>query len=38
MVTNGAGTPAGPAANGAGPDGRTVPSVSEWLPSIPQTS
>lgn len=35
MTTDGAGNPAGPAASGTGPDGRTVPSISEWLPPIP---
>lgn len=32
MVTDGAGTPAGPDVPGAGPDGRTGPSISMWLP------
>jgi len=35
MVTDGNGHPAGPQASGAGPAGRTVPSVSMWLPPIP---
>jgi hypothetical protein len=32
MVTDGKGNPAGPISPGTGPAGRTVPSVSEWLP------
>lgn len=32
MVTDGDGKPAGPQTAGAGPAGRTVPSVSLWLP------
>lgn len=35
MVTNGNGAPAGPAGANTGPAGRTVPSVSEWLPPVP---
>lgn len=38
MVTDGAGHPAGPAAPGAGPAGRTGPSVSMWLPPVPKTT
>jgi len=32
MTTDGQGNPAGPLSSGTGPAGRTVPSVSEWLP------
>jgi hypothetical protein len=35
MVTDGKGNPAGPKGPGTGPAGRTVPSVSMWLPPIP---
>ncbi len=35
MVTDGAGQPAGPGGSGTGPAGRTVPSISLWLPPIP---
>lgn len=35
MVTDGNGNPAGPQSPGTGPAGRTVPSVSLWLPPIP---
>jgi hypothetical protein len=35
MVTDGQGHPAGPATANTGPAGRTVPSVSEWTPSLP---
>jgi hypothetical protein len=35
MVTDGKGNPAGPTGPGTGPAGRTVPSVSMWLPPIP---
>ncbi|MDD5266974.1 MAG: hypothetical protein PHO08_07580 [Methylococcales bacterium] len=35
MVTDGQGHHAGPVTASTGPDGRTVPSVSEWLPSTP---
>ncbi|WP_135507143.1 hypothetical protein [Roseovarius aestuariivivens] len=35
MVTDGAGKPAGPTVAGAGPDGRTGPSISMWLPPLP---
>jgi hypothetical protein len=34
MTTNAAGVPSGPVAPGTGPAGRTVPSISEWLPPI----
>ena len=35
MVTDGHGNPSGPKSATTGPGGRTVPSVSEWLPPIP---
>jgi len=35
MVTNGQGQPSGPSNGTTGPAGRTVPSVSEWLPPVP---
>jgi hypothetical protein len=35
MTTDGNGKPAGPAGGSAPAAGRTVPSVSEWLPPIP---
>jgi hypothetical protein len=35
MVTDGKGNPAGPANPTTGPAGRTVPSVSMWLPPVP---
>ena len=35
MVTDGNGHPAGPQSPGTGPAGRTVPSVSMWLPPLP---
>jgi hypothetical protein len=35
MVTNGSGKSAGPRNADTGPAGRTVPSVSEWLPPVP---
>lgn len=35
MVTDGKGNPAGPTGPTTGPAGRTVPSVSMWLPPIP---
>lgn len=35
MVTDGNGNPAGPKSATTGPGGRTVPSVSEWLPPVP---
>lgn len=36
MTTNGQGRSAGPAqGNGAGPAGRTVPSISLWMPPVP---
>lgn len=34
MVTDGNGKPAGPKEGPTGPAGRTVPSVSEWLPPV----
>jgi hypothetical protein len=34
MTTDGHGKPAGPASTGTGPAGRTVPSISEWLPPV----
>ncbi|MBW7885793.1 MAG: hypothetical protein H3C34_24815, partial [Caldilineaceae bacterium] len=38
MVTDGSGNPAGPATGDANaPAGRTTPSLSEWLPPVPQT-
>jgi len=37
MVTDGKGNPAGPKSATTGPGGRTVPSVSEWLPPVPTT-
>ncbi|MGA2738971.1 MAG: hypothetical protein ABSG65_16155 [Bryobacteraceae bacterium] len=37
MVTDGRGKPAGPKNQTTGPDGRTVPSVSMWLPPIPKS-
>lgn len=36
MVTDGKGNPAGPKNATTGPAGRTVPSVSMWLPPIPK--
>ncbi|WP_256256742.1 hypothetical protein [Pseudomonas agarici] len=36
MVTDGQGKPAGPKNATTGPNGRTVPSISEWLPPVPQ--
>lgn len=36
MTTDGSGNPAGPTGTGTGPAGRTVPSVSEWVPSVPE--
>jgi hypothetical protein len=36
MVTDGKGNPSGPQAAGAGPAGRTVPSVSMWVPPVPK--
>ncbi len=36
MVTDGQGKPAGPKSATTGPSGRTVPSISEWLPPVPQ--
>jgi len=38
MVTDGAGKNAGPSGSGTGPDGRTGPSVSMWLPPVPSGS
>ncbi|HEY0836066.1 MAG TPA: hypothetical protein VGE72_19330 [Azospirillum sp.] len=38
MVTDAAGKPAGPGDGGTGPAGRTVPSVSLWLPPIPTSA
>ncbi|MCF6299919.1 MAG: hypothetical protein L3J52_02200 [Proteobacteria bacterium] len=38
MVTDGAGKAAGPSGSGTGPDGRTGPSVSMWLPPVPSKS
>ncbi len=35
-VTDAAGNPAGPKAPGAPPGGRSVPSVSMWLPPVPR--
>lgn len=35
MTTDGKGNPAGPVGGANGPAGRTVPSVSEWLPPVP---
>ena len=35
MVKDENGTVAGPTGTGTGPGGRTVPSVSEWIPSVP---
>lgn len=35
MVTDANGNPAGPKSSDTGPAGRTVPSVSMWLPPIP---
>ncbi len=35
MTTDGRGNHAGPPGGSTGPDGRTVPSVSEWLPPTP---
>ena len=35
MVTDGNGNPAGPKNASTGPAGRTVPSISEWLPPVP---
>ena len=35
LVTDGQGNPAGPQTSSTGPSGRTVPSVSEWLPPTP---
>jgi hypothetical protein len=35
MVTDGKGHPAGPTGPDTGPAGRTVPSISVWLPPIP---
>jgi hypothetical protein len=35
MVTDGKGNPAGPKNATTGPGGRTVPSISEWLPPVP---
>jgi hypothetical protein len=35
MVTDGHGKPAGPMKGPTGPAGRTVPSVSMWLPPVP---
>ena len=37
MTTNAAGVPSGPVAADTGPAGRTVPSISEWLPPILKT-
>lgn len=37
MVTDGKGNPAGPKSATTGPGGRTVPSVSEWLPPVPES-
>lgn len=37
MVTDGKGNPAGPKTASTGPAGRTVPSVSMWLPPIPSS-
>ncbi len=34
MVTDGKGNPAGPKEGGTGPGGRTVPSISEWIPPV----
>lgn len=36
MTTDGNNNPAGPKDPNSGPAGRTVPSVSEWLPSVPK--
>lgn len=35
MTTDSSGNPAGPQTGSTGPAGRTVPSISEWLPPIP---
>lgn len=35
MVRDSSGKVAGPAGDGAGPGGRTVPSISEWVPPTP---
>jgi hypothetical protein len=36
MVTDGNGHPAGPSDADTGPGGRTVPSISQWLPPPPK--
>lgn len=37
MTTDGQGNLAGPTGTGTGPAGRTVPSISEWLPPVPKS-
>ena len=38
MTTDGSGNPAGPSGTNVGPYGRTVPSVSAWLPPVPDSN
>jgi hypothetical protein len=38
MVTDEQGHPAGPVTDATGPAGRTVPSVSQWTPSTPESN